>query len=266
MKNNILISSSAKDTIKESIELAKRINTGIEISRMPFYKRKETTTQEVINTLKQDIEGFNKRISVHALFSDVNIGSKDPVIREISQIRFKQSLEVAKNIGADTVLFHTGNKGTLHYDSQKSFKKKFIAFFKEFIKDFENAGITAVIENVFETTPDYCLELYEGISSPNLKLALDTGHVNLYAPKTNVSDWIKAYGTKLYHMHIHNNFQQNDDHSNLANGTLNFEEIFNTLMQEAITPTLVLEMFTEEDIIKSLDLMFKLDFFKSESV
>ena len=250
MKNNILISSSAKDTIKESIELAKRINTGIEISRMPFYKRKETTTQEVINTLKQDIEGFNKRISVHALFSDVNIGSKDPVIREISQIRFKQSLEVAKNIGADTVLF----------------KKKFIAFFKEFIKDFENAGITAVIENVFETTPDYCLELYEGISSPNLKLALDTGHVNLYAPKTNVSDWIKAYGTKLYHMHIHNNFQQNDDHSNLANGTLNFEEIFNTLMQEAITPTLVLEMFTEEDIIKSLDLMFKLDFFKSESV
>lgn len=266
MKNNILISSSAKDTIKDSIDLAKIINTGIEISRMPFYKQKDTTTQEVINTLKQDLEDFNNRISVHALFSDVNIGSKDPIIREISQMRFQQSLEVAKNIGADTVLFHTGNKGTLHYDSQKSFKKKFIAFFKEFIKDFEKAGITAVIENVFETTPDYCLELYEGINSPNLKLALDTGHVNLYAQKTNVCDWIKAYGPKLYHLHIHNNFQQNDDHSNLANGTLNFEEIFETIEEMNINPSFVLEMFTEEDILKSLDLMFKFDFFKSESV
>ena len=266
MRNKILISSSAKDTIKDSIELAKELNTGIEISRLPFYNKKETTPKDAAEILNIYLTGFNGRKTVHAMFSDVNIGSKDPYLREISELRFKQSFETAKLIGADTVLFHTGNKGTLHYDSQKSFKRKFISFFKEFIKEFETSGITAVIENVFETTPDYCLELYDGINSPNLKLALDTGHVNLYAQKTDVCDWIKAYGNRLYHMHIHNNFQQNDDHSNLLNGTLNFEKIFETIKLQGIEPSMVLEMFTEEDIKKSLELMFKLDFFKPKTV
>ena len=105
---------------------------------------------------------------------------------------------------------------------------------------------------VFETTPEYCIELFEGVNSPNMKLALDTGHVNLYAQKTKVTDWIKAYGENLYHLHIHNNFRENDDHSNLENGTLDFVEIFSEIKNLGIHPSYVLEMFTEEDIRKSV--------------
>ncbi len=259
-RNKILISSSAKETIEQSAQLAKELNLGLEISRVPLYKEEKLTVQDTIEILKKDIEGFNNRITLHAMFSDVNVSSQDCLLRKFSQQRCHESYEIGKSLKADTILFHSGNKGTKHYGSIDSFKKNFTAFWKDFIKEFENSGIIAVIENVFETEPEFCLDLIEKTNSPNLKLALDTGHVNLYSHDTQITDWIKAYSNNLYHMHIHNNFRTNDDHSNLSNGTINYNEVFNTLNELNLEPSIVLEMFTEEDIRKSIDLMFKLNF------
>ena len=55
-----------------------------------------------------------------------------------------------------------------------------------------------------------------------------------------------------------NNFRKNDDHSNLTNGTLDFNEIFKVIKSQNINPTFVLEMFTEEDIRKSVEIFNKL--------
>lgn len=254
MNNNkkLLISSSAKKTIRESVLLAQELNTGIEISRIPLYKTKGLTLQDTIKILKSNLEGFNDRITLHAMFSDVNVAGQDCLLKQIAQQRCYESFQVGCALNTDTILFHTGNKGTKHYGSIESFKKNFVAFWKDFIKEFENAGVMAVIENVFETEPQFCLDLFEKINSPNLKLALDAGHVNLYAHDTKVVDWIKAYGENLYHLHIHNNFRENDDHSNLENGTLDYNEILTTIKDSGIKPSFVLEMFTEEDIRKSV--------------
>lgn len=252
--NKLLISSSAKKTIRESVLLAKELNTGIEISRLPLYKTKGLTIDDTVNILKSDLDGFNNRVTVHAMFSDINIAGQDYLLREIAEQRSYQSYEVGKALNADTILYHTGNKGTKHYGSINIFKKNFVSFWKEFIKEFEKAGIIAVIENVFETEPQFCLELFEKINSPNLKLALDAGHVNLYAHDTKVTEWIKAYGDNLYHLHIHNNFRTNDDHSHLENGTLDYNEILTMIKNSNVNPSFVLEMFTEEDIRKSVEI------------
>lgn len=260
MNNNekLLISSSAKKTIRESVLLAKELNTGIEISRLPIYKTKGLTVADTINILKSDLDGFNNRVTVHAMFSDVNIAGQDYLLREIAEQRCYQSYEVGKALNADTILYHTGNKGTKHYGSIDIFKKNFVSFWKEFIKEFEKAGIIAVIENVFETEPQFCLDLFEKINSPNLKLALDAGHVNLYAHDTKVTDWVRAYGDNLYHLHIHNNFRTNDDHSHLENGTLDYNEILTMIKNSNVDPSFVLEMFTEEDIRKSVEIFNKI--------
>ncbi len=265
-KRKILISSSAKESIKESAKLASELGLGMEISRVPLYREENLTLQDTIDELKEEIKEFNGRITFHAMFSDVNVSSQDIVLRKISRQRCMESFEIGKAINADTILFHSGNKGTKHYGSIKQFKKNFIAFYKDFIKEFETAGITAVIENVFETEPDFCIELVEGVNSPNLKLALDAGHVNLYSHKTKVVEWIKKYGERLYHMHIHNNYGENDDHSNLNNGQVNYKEVFNELNESGLNPNIVLEMFSEDDIRKSLKLMSELNFFKPETI
>lgn len=256
--NKLLISSSAGNTIRDSVILAEELGTGIEISRVPLFKNKGMTVEETISILKTDLEGFKNRVTLHAMFSDVNVSSGDCLLKEIAQKRCYQSLEIGKGIKADTILFHTGNKGTKHYGSIEKFKRNFISFWKEFVKEFEKAGIIAVIENVFETTPTFCLDLYEQIDSPNLKLALDTGHVNLYAHDTNIIEWIEAYKDGLYHLHIHNNFRTNDDHSDLTNGTLDFNEILTKIKDSRIKPSFVFEMFTEQDIRKSIEIFNKI--------
>lgn len=253
IQDRLLISSSVKDTIADSVKLAKELNCGIEISRLPICKNINNTVTDTIEILKNELDGFQGKITLHAMFSDVNVSSSDWELREIAQKRCRQSFEVGKAIGAKTILFHTGNKGTKHYGSIKAFKNNFISFWKKFIKDFEEAGIIAVTENVFETTPDYCLDLFNGVNSPNFKLAIDTGHVNLYAHNTEVTEWIKAYGKNLHHMHLHNNFGENDDHADLTNGTLDFTKIFNELKIQKIKPDMILEMFAEEDIHRSIE-------------
>ena len=253
-KNKLLISSSAKKTIRDSVLLAQELGTGIEISRVPLFKNKNLTVNDTIEILNKDLSDFKDRVTLHAMFSDVNVASSDCLLREIAQQRCMESLEIGKGIKADTVLFHTGNKGTKHYGSIEIFKKNFISFWREFIKEFEKANIIAVIENVFETSPQFCLDLFEKIDSPYLKLALDCGHVNLYAHDTNVIEWLDAYGNNLYHLHIHNNFRENDDHSNLNNGTLDYATILKKIKESKIDPTFVLEMFTEEDIRKSVEI------------
>lgn len=254
MANEILISSSVRDTIKQSAELAKELNTGLEISRIPLYKIRQLTVSDTIKILKDELSNFDNSVTLHAMFSDVNVAGQDCLLREISQLRCYQSFEIGKAINAKTILFHSGYKGTRHEGSIKNFKSNFIGFWKEFIKDFERAGITAVIENVFEPTPEFIAEIEENIASDNLKLAIDTGHVNLYAPNTKLEDWINLYGNRLKHMHIHNNYQKNDDHNSLQNGTINFENILNYIKQKEITASIVFEMFNEDDIRKSLDL------------
>ena len=251
--DKLLISSSACKNIKDSVNLASDFGVGIEISRLPIYKNRGMTVDDAVAILKKDLGDFKNRITLHAMFSDINIAGQDYMLREIGELRYKQSFEVGKALGADTILFHTGYKGTKHCGSIEMFQKNFIKFWKDFIKEFEQSGIIAVIENVFETSPDFCLKLFNEINSPNLKLALDAGHVNLYAHNTEVIDWLNAYGDNLYHMHIHNNFRTNDDHSNLLNGTLNYAEIFATIKKNKQNPSFVLEMFTPDDIKKSIE-------------
>ena len=115
--NKILISSSVKKDLKDSIALAKELNTGIEISRLPIYKMPQLTTEQAIGILKDALNGFDNRVTLHAMFSDVNIAGQDTLLREVSQKRLQQSFEVGKAIKADTILFHTGNKGTKHIGS-----------------------------------------------------------------------------------------------------------------------------------------------------
>ena len=119
--NKLLISSSAGKTIRDSVILAEELGTGIEISRVPLFKNKGMTVEETISILKIDLEGFKNRVTLHAMFSDVNVSSGDCLLKEIAQKRCYQSLEIGKGIKADTILFHTGNKGTKHYCSIEKF-------------------------------------------------------------------------------------------------------------------------------------------------
>lgn len=248
----LLLSSSVTSNLKDSVNIAEELGLGIEISRLPNFKNIDTAFDKILIELQKSLLNFGGRKTLHGMFFDQSVASIDPEIRAISQKRHRQSLEAAKAINADIIVFHSGNKGMKHKVSQDKFKNSSIIFWKDFIKEFEDANITAVIENVLERDPNLILDIISGVDSQNLKASIDTGHANLFS-ETSIKEWIKIYGKHLHHMHIHNNFGDDDSHNSLLNGSIDFNEIFKTLKELNLNPTIIFEMFKKDDLIESLN-------------
>ena len=254
--NKIYLSSTVKDNISDSVKLALELDLGMEISRIPINKNPDLSSFQMAEKLKSELLGFKNPLSVHSIFSDLNVGSQDKEILRVSDMRYKYSFEVAKALGAKTLLFHSGNKAMKHDGSQYKFISNVVKYWSEFIKLFEKTGIVAVIENVHEREPEWCVRIVEEVNSPNLKLALDVGHANLFS-EVPLTSWIEAYGEHPYHLHIHNNFGKNDDHFSLLNGSVDYKEILTAIKAQNINPQFVFEMFKEEYLRESLEFFNK---------
>jgi sugar phosphate isomerase/epimerase len=246
------ISSSVFSNLKDAAALAEELGVGLEISRISVnLENIDKNFHTIIQGMKRDLEGFKGEISLHAFFFDLCVISADPEIAGISIKRFQQSLEAAKFLNAKTVVFHTGFVAPLkHKIFRETFKKNLILFWKEFIKLFEDAGITAVLENMLEEGPDFILDVVNSVNSPNLKVSLNIGHVNIHSA-IPVTDWIKHCGSYIYHMHIHNNYGDDDSHFSVLKGTVNIQEVFKAI--ENLNPKIVFEIFTKEDVVESIE-------------
>lgn len=249
----ILISSSVEKSIPEAVKLAKELGTGLEISRLPNMQKIDDDFQSILEEIKNSVADFDGKITLHALFSDLNPASKDAALKKIAEKRYGQSFEAACAAGAKDVVFHSGHKGMKHRVSVQNYLEGSIKFWKEYIKQFEDNGMTASIENVLEDSSKNLITIVDEVNSPNLRVCLDTGHANLCSEIPS-SEWIKSYGTRLHHMHLHNNYKNNDDHSGFKYGTVNFLDVVNTLKEQNLSPLIVFEMFDRDMLIESINI------------
>lgn len=247
-----LLSSSIHPDLSKVVKIANELDLGIEISRLPKHLSVDDEFEEMKDYLYKNLDGFENEITMHAQFSDLNVASLDKEIKKISEKRYFQSLELAKSINASTLLFHTNKKSTKHLGAQKKFDEAFLNFWKFFIKEIEKTKLTAVLENVHERTPDFIRNVIKEINSPKLKASLDVGHVNVYS-EIDIEIWLNEYKNILHHMHLHNNFGDDDSHFAINKGNLDYKKIINTLKHNNLEPIIVFEVFNINDLKSSLD-------------
>ncbi|MBR1977686.1 sugar phosphate isomerase/epimerase [bacterium] len=234
------------------VKLANELNVGIEISRFGKLSELDLNYKKTLQEYKNILADFEGPLTLHGFFSNLNVASKDTAIKQISIKRYYQSLEIAQTLGCKNIVFHTCRNNLLkHREFNNLYFKSNVEFFKGFIKEFEQEGITATIENVHEPNPEFIRDLLGAINSPNLKATLDIGHANLHG-EIPIEDWIKTYGIMLHHMHLHNNFKDEDSHSSMLNGNIDFKPIFNTIETLNIKPLIVFEIFDEKSLRESL--------------
>lgn len=237
---------------QNAVNIANELNCGIEISRFGKLRELDDNFDKTLNEYRAILKDFEGEVSLHGFFSNLSVASKDPLIKKASVKRYYQSFEIAAELGAKTVVFHTCYNNLLkHKDYQNMFFVQNIEFFKEFILNFEKEGITATMENVHEADYNFIRNLVGAVNSPNFKTTIDVGHINLHS-EISPSEWIKNYGIMLHHMHIHNNFKDEDSHSSLLNGNINYVEIFKTLKEIQLKPLIVFEIFDENDLRESV--------------
>ncbi|MGD9581440.1 MAG: sugar phosphate isomerase/epimerase family protein, partial [Vampirovibrionia bacterium] len=193
----------------------------------------------------------------HATSFSMNPGALDGKVIELTKFRFKQSLDIARLLGAEVLVFHSGYNAHIKSESYRNqFVRKQVAFWKDFIKENDVEDLTIVLENTFEEDPHILKAVYDAVDSNNFKACLDLGHVSVFS-NYNVLYWFKILKKHLKHFHVHNNNSKRDQHNSILRGEINFTEFFEEITRFNQPFTLTLEIFEKNDVIESLEFIRK---------
>jgi sugar phosphate isomerase/epimerase len=96
------------------------------------------------------------------------------------------------------------------------------------------------IENFVDTQPDTLAKLYDIIDNPQFCLCLDVGHAHVNS-SVNVEEWINILGSRIGHVHLHNNDKSGDLHWPLGEGTIDMDYVVNMLTMKSPNATFTIE-------------------------
>jgi sugar phosphate isomerase/epimerase len=207
---------------------------------------------------KQDIEkllerlDWNPRLTLHAPFMDMNPGAMDPMVRSVTQVRFRQFLAVAAILKPCAVVFH-GAYDRWRYSGRKDiWLDNSIEIWQKVMESAAKIGLRVAVENVFDEDPEAIQMLIEKIDNPDFGFCFDTGHFNLFSSVT-MEQWFASLGRHLVEVHLHDNDGTADSHWALGQGNIDFEKFFGLMNDHAPLPVLTVEVHDKNGIESSLE-------------
>lgn len=219
--NKFLIIPKAAE-IEKSLELAREYDLGFEFNDffLPDMLDDPLRTEERIAFYRK--WELPETLTSHGAFFDVIIFSYDRRIREVSQMRVRQSVDIARRIVAKGVVFHTNYQheflaaGNYRRDWLDSNEK----FWRETAEN--NADIEIYIENMCDRSPELITELARRLSGvPNFGLCFDYAHACVYG--SDIDNWAKSVAPYTKHLHINDNDLKDDLHLAVGSGKIDWE-------------------------------------------
>lgn len=253
MKNILIIPDRTQ--LEQYLEMAKKYKLGFEYNDffMPdILDSKEKLDDIVSGYGKCDLPQFT---TMHGDFFDVIPFSPDLKIREISDLRIRQSLDVARRMKVQAVVFHTNYNPFLNTKQYvDGWVKQNTDYWSRVLE--ENQDVNIYLENMFDTTPDILEELSDGLQHySNYGLCLDYAHAAI--SKVSPEIWAKQLGKYVKHIHINDNDGISDLHLAWGNGNIDrqaFYDCYEKYMKEA---SVLIETNSYENITRSLELLEK---------
>ena len=188
--------------VRRVFELCVNNNLGIEIQG--FYNPNLIDTEEtekLILYYKNALANFQGGKSLHAPFWDLNLGTKNPMIKDATMKTFNYAYKVAKELGCTEIVVHNGFVPNTSF--YQGWVKNATAFWQEFFTDKDDS-ITMMIENQCEEDSEVLKMEIDSVNDPRLKVCLDIGHANANS-NMSVKDWIITLGDRIGYLHLHNN-------------------------------------------------------------
>ena len=234
-------------TLEETLEFIE--NLGIDYAELVHQFPSENIDADIL-------ESYNLKYSIHSPFMDVNIAALQDKSRLNSLKQIKDSINLANKINAEAVVIHPGLEPFL---ANKYFLDKVYETANNSIKELgeygRDLGVLATIENM--PTFDGMLynnmeDLHNLLTSLDMSMTLDIGHANHsgYSPDQMIFDSIK-------HIHIHDNFGDEDAHLALGEGSIELKYIVNSLEEKNYDGIYIIEVNDYDSIKKSYEYMKK---------
>ena len=240
--------------IETSLQLAEEYGCAFEYNDFfaPAVLDDPKKQEEIIDFYAKYRSDFSKD-TMHGAFFDVTVHSTDPLIRDASALRLRQSMEIAKRMGLKGVVFHTGKLAGFNVASYlKLWHEENLRFFSELAEEYHMQQI--YMENMFDEAPEVLAKLAEAMKGiPNFGICLDYAHAAL--TEYPLPGWVKTLAPYIRHMHINDNDLKDDLHQPVGEGKIDWKT-FDVLMREyRIEATVLVEANGCEKQKKSLEYM-----------
>ena len=250
------------DKLQEYKALAQTYNLGFEYNDfyMPDVMDDEELRKKIINRYLK--EGVPEYCTMHGAFMDVLVFSYDGAVRRISEERMEMSMNIAGQIGAKGVVFHTNANPFL---SSKEYVKRTVDMTADFMAKLleKYPDINIYLENMFDATPDILQKISEKLNRyVNYGICFDYAHASI--SDTPIEDWICAIERYIKHVHINDNDLKNDLHLPVGSGNIDwaeFKEYHDTYFSNC---TILIETTKPENQKKSIEYLIELGIMKDE--
>jgi len=245
------------NNIGQSLALAEEYNAAFEYN--DFFEPSVYADGEEVKKRISLYKGCSRnpsRDTLHGVFLDMALASKDPVICDYSQKRMEQSMAIAQELGVKGVVFHSGLIGGL---KQEAYLEHWYKVQEEWIRYLldKYPNLIVFMENTFEKEPQPLLELKKRLEdAERFRLCLDYAHAVL-SPETP-GKWVEAMAKDIGHIHLNDNDLQADLHMVPGEGAIDFVEFKGLLDEYTVDCPVLLEIVGVDKQKRALQYMSRL--------
>lgn len=240
--------------LEESLSLRKEYQVQWEYNDffMPDVLDDAGLQRKIIDTYAKVLDTFSQD-TMHGAFLDVTLHSQDALIRQVSEKRVFQSMNIAKEMGLRGVVFHTNrilNFREEHY--LQNWQEANKAFFTKAAERYPDIDI--YLENMFDESYDMLAGLAESMKSvPNFAVCFDYAHALLFG--RNPEEWFRRLSPYIRHMHINDNDGRNDLHLAIGDGQTDWQAFNEVACALQIETSALIEVKGPEKQRRSLEYM-----------
>ena len=244
--STVLVAAYRQD-IREHLRLANAYGCGIEIQAFSHPQILDGEWRALLDEYQHLLRDFDGPLSFHGAFFDMSGASEDARVVALTQERYRLSLDIAAELGARRVIFHTS---FLPMIRNERYRRRYIerdqAFWAALGEEAAERDLWVAVENMWDPTPAILSEIMRGIpaSITNVGICLDVSHVYLYNNAQPFDGWIKVLEPYIVHIHMNNTLGVIDEHLalNVSGGAINFSRILPVIANLSRKPWLVLEI------------------------
>jgi len=166
-------------------------------------------------------------------------------IRRACVDELKRCIAAFATLGAPWMNLHPDRIAPMH--DRKFIIEKNLQSLRELFLEAHRFGIGLMVENL-PGTFNTVMQLSELLDPlPELGLHLDIGHANLLTDRNTTSDLLTAYGSRLRHVHLHDNKGGSADlHLPLGAGDIDVPHYIHMLQAAGYDGTITLEVFSPD--------------------
>jgi len=244
--STVLVAVYRQD-IHEHLRLAKAYGCGVEIQAFSHPQILDGDWRALLNEYQHLLRDFDGPLSFHGAFFDMSGASEDQRIIALTRERYRMSLDIAAELGARKVVFHTS---FLPMIRNEKYRRRYVArdraFWSAIGEEAAERDLWVVVENMWDPTPAILAEIMQGIpaSVSNVGICLDISHVYLYNNAHPFAEWIEVLEPYIVHIHMNNTLGVIDEHLalNVSGGAIDYARILPLVAKLPRRPWLVLEI------------------------